>query len=498
MQVNSNMIQQMTSNSDQPRLLVEKVVKTLFDLFSQQGDSAYHGERVSQTEHALQAALAAENAQVPSTLVTAALLHDLGHLLSKLPEHCAQDGVDDHHEDLASTWLQRYFGPEVTEPIRLHVSAKRYLCAVEPEYWESLSAASKLSLRLQGGPMSAAEVQQFQANPYYQQAVALRRWDDQAKAPGLAIPPLEHFRGHLETALLQALPQSDGPSVSSLNSSLGLAAGQKSRSSPDRIALVIFDWAGTTVDFGCFAPISAALEVFAQHGLPATAQQARQPMGLGKRDHLREMLRQPAITAAWRDRHHREWTEADIDQIYNDFVPKQLEAVQRFGRLTPGLLECVAKLRSWDIRIGSTTGYFREAADLAAQEAAKQGFHPDHIACVTDVPAGRPAPWMIFRNMEALGVYPASAVVKVGDTVPDILEGLHADCWTVGVTSSGSIVGLTEQELAQLPAAERQQRLSTARQLLLQAGAHRVIDSLAELPDLVVSLNRELTAGKGP
>jgi gamma-butyrobetaine dioxygenase len=170
-------------------------------LFRRRGDTAYIGEPVSQTEHALQAAWAAEQAGAPSTLVAAALLHDIGHLLHDLPEDCADEGIDDAHEAVGGRWLTRHFAPAVVEPVRLHVAAKRYLCSTEPGYRERLSPASVVSLQLQGGPLSAEEVAQFNENPYAQAAVALRRWDEAAKTPGLKTPGLEHFRPHLVKAL---------------------------------------------------------------------------------------------------------------------------------------------------------------------------------------------------------------------------------------------------------------------------------------------------------
>ncbi|REK17755.1 MAG: HD domain-containing protein [Planctomycetota bacterium] len=180
------------------------VVDEVCELFARRGHEAYVGEPVSQLEHGLQAAHLAEQEGASDALVVAALLHDIGHLLHKLPEDAADHGIDTRHEAIGRAWLARYCGPEVTEPIRLHVPAKRYLCATDPQYLAGLSPASTQSLRLQGGPFTAEEKAEFERNPYYRDAVTLRRWDDLAKIPNLSVPELEHYRPRLEQVLHEA------------------------------------------------------------------------------------------------------------------------------------------------------------------------------------------------------------------------------------------------------------------------------------------------------
>jgi gamma-butyrobetaine dioxygenase len=170
-------------------------------LMRKRGGEAYFGEPVSQLEHALQAAWFGTQAKSASTLVAAALLHDVGHLLHDLGENAADKGVDTRHEEAGYGWLMVRFGPAVAEPARLHVAAKRYLCQVDPEYYASLSPASVQSLALQGGPFSEEYAREFERLPWYREAVQLRRWDDAAKQPGLAVPLLEEYR-----ALLDKLP----------------------------------------------------------------------------------------------------------------------------------------------------------------------------------------------------------------------------------------------------------------------------------------------------
>jgi phosphonoacetaldehyde hydrolase len=265
-----------------------------------------------------------------------------------------------------------------------------------------------------------------------------------------------------------------------------------------RIRLVILDWAGTAVDHGSRAPLVPFVRALAARGVEATPEEARGPMGLGKKDHLRALLRLPAVARRWRERHGGDATEDDVDELYRRFVPLQLEVIDEFAELVPGLLDCVGVLRDRGLAIGATTGYFREAAQRVYRSAAAQGYRPDHCACVEDVPAGRPAPWMIFRVMEALGVFPPAAVVKVGDTVPDIGEGLSAGAWSVGVVRSSSEVGCTAREWAALPPPEQHRRSASCRAKLLAAGAHAAVDTLAELPAVLDEFAARLGRGERP
>jgi phosphonate degradation associated HDIG domain protein len=174
------------------------IVDEIIELFARRGGDVYFGEPVSQLEHALQTAGQAEQEGASDTLIAAALLHDIGHLLHKLPEDIADRGVDGRHEQVGAMWLARYFPAAVTEPIRLHVAAKRYLCAIDDEYLRVLSSASIRSLALQGGPMSDDDVREFEASPYAHESVRLRRWDDLAKVVGSNAPGLAQYQFLLE------------------------------------------------------------------------------------------------------------------------------------------------------------------------------------------------------------------------------------------------------------------------------------------------------------
>ncbi|MFO0948607.1 MAG: HD domain-containing protein [Planctomycetota bacterium] len=177
-------------------------VEMILELFESRGDSEYGGEAVTQLEHALQAATLAEQEGAAPELIVAALLHDVGHLLHDLPEDAPDEGVDDHHENAAGNYLRKLFPETVTEPIRLHVAAKRYLVATDGAYKQTLSRPSLVSLELQGGPMTAEEVVHFSENPHGAAAVRLRRWDDAAKIPQHPTPPLSHFVIHMRAVAM--------------------------------------------------------------------------------------------------------------------------------------------------------------------------------------------------------------------------------------------------------------------------------------------------------
>ena len=179
-------------------------IDEIFRVFAEYGSEQYLGEQVSLTEHMLQSAYAAEQDGAPPRLVAAALLHDYGHFIHDLPEDAAEHGIDTRHEEVGYAFLAEHFGEAVAEPIRMHVAAKRYLCAVEPSYLAELSPASIHSLGLQGGPYGPGEIAAFESSPYAHDAVRLRRWDDVGKVPGLPTPDLEHYRPVLEAALEKA------------------------------------------------------------------------------------------------------------------------------------------------------------------------------------------------------------------------------------------------------------------------------------------------------
>ena len=264
------------------------------------------------------------------------------------------------------------------------------------------------------------------------------------------------------------------------------------------VRLVILDWAGTTMDYGCYAPAVVFIEVYARRGVEITMAQARRPMGLHKRDHIEAISQIGEVAAAWRQVHGRVVTEKDIDDMFADFQPLQLECLADYADLVPGTLETVAALRDRGILIGSTTGYFTEAMELLKVEAVRRGYVPDSSVCATQVPAGRPHPWMMFQNMVNTGVYPPEAVVKVDDTKPGIGEGLNASAWTVGVAKTGNEMGLNLNEVNALDATSLVHKLASAREELAKSGAHYVADSISDIVPIIDEISARLARGDRP
>ncbi|MEP3276045.1 MAG: phosphonoacetaldehyde hydrolase [Stappiaceae bacterium] len=255
---------------------------------------------------------------------------------------------------------------------------------------------------------------------------------------------------------------------------------------------VVFDWAGTMVDFGSRAPMGAFVEAFESFGVTISAEQARGPMGLPKRDHIATLLVDPTIASNWAAATGSPADEAAIDRIYEIFVPLNEDVVTHYADLVPGAIETVRYLRARNIKIGSTTGYVRSIMERVIPLAAKQGYEPDNLVCSDDLPEGRPGPLGMYQCFIDLVAYPPSAVIKVDDTAPGIAEGVAAGCVTVGVALSGNVVGLSHEELADLPLEKIEILRQEATRMLKNAGADHVIDSVADLPDLISQLEKNL------
>ncbi|MCP5062150.1 MAG: phosphonoacetaldehyde hydrolase [Ignavibacteriae bacterium] len=264
------------------------------------------------------------------------------------------------------------------------------------------------------------------------------------------------------------------------------------------IQAVIFDWAGTTIDYGCMAPKNVFVEIFKRMGIAITDSEAREPMGQNKIDHIRAILKMPQVTKRWVNQYGSMWTEEIVKKMYNDFIPLQVEVVANYSELIPGILELQNELRNKNIKIGSTTGYNQEIMDVVTVKAAEHGYKPDYIVCSSDVTTGRPSPWMALKNASELNVYPLSNIIKVGDTVADIKEGVNACMWSVGVIASSNEMGLTYDEVRSLDINELEKRIEKIVIKFLDAGAHAVISTLDELPKLIDKINLKLNSGLTP
>ena len=251
---------------------------------------------------------------------------------------------------------------------------------------------------------------------------------------------------------------------------------------------VVFDWAGTMVDFGSFAPMGVFVEAFAAFGIEATVEEARAPMGMAKRDHIRTMLREGRIATQWQVLNGAAPTDRDVDALYEMFVPMNERVVAKYADLVPGALGTIQDLRRRGMKIGSTTGYTRSIMAHVLPVAAAQGYEPDNLVCSDDLKEGRPGPLGMYQCFIDLDVYPPSAVIKVDDTEPGITEGVAAGCLTVGVSLSGNYVGKTPDELAAMSEAEIAPLRDHAVAKLRAAGADHVIDSVADLPALIDGL----------
>ena len=248
----------------------------------------------------------------------------------------------------------------------------------------------------------------------------------------------------------------------------------------NRFDLVIFDWAGTMIDFGCQAPVIALIEAFASEGVAIDEAAARRDMGMAKSDHVRNLLRVPSIAAAWNARHGTPPDDRAVAVLISRLEPLMREQAARASTVIPGARECFDRLRADGLRVASSTGYTRSMMEGVLPRAAEQGYVPEHLVCSGETPAGRPSPLMIYKACAELGVWPLSRVVKVDDAEAGIAEGRAAGAFTVGV-ASGNLIGLSLPAFQALPAFERERRIATARTALLAAGADLAIGSVADL-----------------
>jgi len=260
------------------------------------------------------------------------------------------------------------------------------------------------------------------------------------------------------------------------------------------VRAVVFDWAGTVIDFGCMAPIEALLGVFAQAGVPVTAAEARRDMGKAKLDHLRALLSDPSVASRWRLAKGRSADEDDVEELYAELEPAMEAAATKAAVLIPGAVEAVEDLRALGIKVGSGTGYTRAMMAGIENAAAEQGYVPEVIVCAGETPSGRPSPLPCWAALIAMDAWPANRCVKVDDAPVGIEEGRNAGCWTVGIAGSGNAVGLSLADYQALSEADRAARLATAGAELRVAGADFVIEDVSHLLPVIHEIARRIDA----
>lgn len=255
---------------------------------------------------------------------------------------------------------------------------------------------------------------------------------------------------------------------------------------------VIFDWAGTTVDHGSLAPVEAIRQLFARYRVQLTNDQIRRDMGLHKREHIRCILFNSDVQEIWKRASGKLPSEDDTEKLFNEMVELQVAVLAEHSGVIAGIPETVQTLRAKGIKIGSTTGYAREMMKTLIASAAAQGYSPDCVVCPEDVGQGRPFPWMIYSACTQMRAYPLWRCVKVGDTVSDVEEGRNAGTWTVGISRTGNLVGLSEEDWSRRNEGEKRELLNGATGQLKKAGADFVLESVAELPSILEQIEQRM------
>ncbi|MCH8002577.1 MAG: phosphonoacetaldehyde hydrolase [Proteobacteria bacterium] len=263
---------------------------------------------------------------------------------------------------------------------------------------------------------------------------------------------------------------------------------------------LILDWSGTTADIYVLAPAVVFVEVFKKHGVEISMAEARGPMGLRKDLHIKELTKEPEIRDRWKGVHGKDPDQGNVDAMFADFVPMQLDCLRQYTTLLPDVAEVTQKFQKEGIKIGSTTGFVRSMVDVLEADAKKQGYVPDASVAGDEVAHGaRPKPFMVYRNLDLLDVHPIQSVVKVDDTVSGVGEALEAGCWGVGIARYSNYVDINSKAHAEsLSEAEMDRRVARTREILRQAGAHYVIDTFDQLPEVIADVNERLARGERP
>jgi phosphonoacetaldehyde hydrolase len=272
------------------------------------------------------------------------------------------------------------------------------------------------------------------------------------------------------------------------------------RSYRGKVKGLVLDWSGTTADAYVLAPAVVFADVFKKHGVEITMTEARGPMGLRKDLHIKALTEDPEIRARWKGVHGKDPDQGDVDRMFADFVPMQLECLRRYTTLLPGVAETTQKLQKEGIKIGSTTGFLRSMVDILEEDAKKQGYTPDSSVAGDEVEHGaRPKPFMVYRNLDNMDIHPIQSVVKVDDTISGIGEALEAGCWGVGIARYSNYMDVNSLEEGEsLSEAEIARRLAFTRETLRKAGAHYVINTFDQLIEVIDDVNQRLARGERP
>ena len=266
------------------------------------------------------------------------------------------------------------------------------------------------------------------------------------------------------------------------------------------VQALILDWSGTTADAYVIAPAVVFFEVFKKHGVEISMIEARGPMGLRKDLHIKALTEMPEIRERWNAVHGKYPDQGDVDAMFADFVPMQLDCLRQYTTLLPGVVETVQTLQSRGIKIGSTTGFVRSMVDILEADAKTQGYVPDASVAGDEVVHGaRPKPFMLYRNLDLLDVHPIQSVIKVDDTISGVGEALEGGCWGVGIARYSNYMNInTIAEAEAMAPEEFQRRLEITREILRKSGAHYVIDEPSELLGVVDDVNARLARGERP
>lgn len=273
-----------------------------------------------------------------------------------------------------------------------------------------------------------------------------------------------------------------------------------SRSYRGKVQALILDWSGTTADKYVVAPAVVFVEVFKRQGVEISMAEARGPMGLRKDLHIAALTKVPAIAERWKAKFGKYPDQADVDRMFADFVPAQIDCLPQYTDLLPGVAEVTQRIQKRGIKIGTTTGFTRSMVDVLLAAARKQGFNPDCTVAGDEVQHGaRPEPHMVYKNLDILGISPIQSVIKVDDTVSGVGEALNAGCWGVGVSRYSNYMDMdTPDSDKDMSEAEIERRHEHTKELLRRTGAHYVIDSIADIEWVIDDINARLARGEKP